>query len=114
MKRKAFILITLLFGLLIFTSCTAAKTPVTQQPSISIQNNSFSPQILTIKAGTTVTWTNNDTTIHNIKSTYFNSPDLAKGNTYMYTFNQAGTYDYSCGIHASMTGRIIVEGAMGY
>lgn len=87
----------------------------TQQPetantqSVSIQNLAFNPGTLTIKKGTTVTWTNNDSVTHTIKSATFNSGDLAKGDTFQFTFNTPGTFDYSCGIHPFMTGKIIVE-----
>jgi plastocyanin len=87
----------------------------TGQPSqaqgqmISIQNFSFNPGTLTISKGTTVTWVNNDSVAHNIKSDTFNSSDLTKGQTFSFTFNQTGTFNYSCGIHPSMLGKIIVQ-----
>ncbi len=98
---------------------STSTTPTTQnQPAtaktnsantISIQNFAFSPETLTVKKGTTITWTNNDATSHTIKSATFNSGDLAKGATFKFTFDTPGTFDYSCGIHPSMKGKIIVE-----
>lgn len=76
---------------------------------ISIQNFSFSPATLTVKKGTTVTWTNNDSVTHQIKSNAFNSSPLSSGQSFSFTFNTAGTFDYSCAIHPSMTGQIIVQ-----
>ncbi|MFA5933225.1 MAG: cupredoxin family copper-binding protein [Microgenomates group bacterium] len=76
---------------------------------IAIQNFTFNPSPLTVKAGTTVTWINNESTAHSIKSNTFNSTDLDQGGVFSYTFNTAGNFDYSCGIHPSMTGKIVVE-----
>ncbi len=93
-----------------------AQQPATQQPqtqvaanTISIQNFAFNPGTLTVTQGTTVTWTNQDPTTHKIKSDTFNSSDLNQGDTFTFTFNTKGTFDYSCAIHPSMTGKIVVE-----
>ena len=77
--------------------------------TINIKNFSFNPNTITIKKGTTVTWINQDSTIHTVKSDTFNSPDLNQGDKFQFTFNNAGTFNYSCGIHPSMTGKIVVE-----
>ena len=76
--------------------------------SVSIKNFAFNPTPLNIKEGTTVTWTNNDPVPHQIKSSTFNSAALTNGQTFSFTFSTAGTYDYSCAIHPSMLGKIIV------
>jgi len=94
------------------TTLDIVPTPTSQNTApntVSIQNFSFNPETLTIKAGTTVTWTNNDSVIHNIKSPSFNSPDLNAGETFSFTFGKPGTFNYSCGIHPTMTGTIIVQ-----
>jgi plastocyanin len=77
--------------------------------SVSIENFSFNPAALTIETGTTVTWTNNDSAIHNLKSAQFNSAVLNTGDTFKFTFTSSGTYNYSCGLHPTMTGAIIVQ-----
>ncbi len=80
---------------------------------ISIENFSFTPATATISAGTTVTWINNDSTAHDVTSTEgpgvdaattstFASGRLAQGDTFSFTFDEPGTYDYECTIHASM------------
>jgi plastocyanin len=79
------------------------------QASVTISNFAFNPATLTISKGTTVTWTNQDSTQHTIKSSSFNSQTLNKGGTFEFKFDNAGTYDYSCGIHPSMKGKIIVQ-----
>ena len=80
---------------------------------MAIQNFTFAPQTLTVKAGTKVTWTNHDSTPHTVTSTngpstsasptgLFDSGQLASGATFSFTFTKAGTYYYECTIHASM------------
>lgn len=88
----------------------------TQQPqtaaeanTVTIQNFAFNPGTLTVKQGTKVTWTNQDSATHKIKSATFNSGDLHQGDTFAFTFNTKGSFDYSCAIHPSMTGKIVVE-----
>jgi plastocyanin len=95
--------------------------PSQQQPSakqsqtlvaantITIQNFTFNPGTLTVSQGAKVTWINQDPTTHKIKSDTFNSSDLNQGNTFDFTFTTKGTFDYSCAIHPSMTGKIVVE-----
>lgn len=87
---------------------TDTTTPVSDN-AIGIQNFAFSPVVLTVKKGTTVTWTNSDSTPHQIKSATFNSSQLSKGQSFSFTFDTAGSFNYICSIHPSMTGKIIVE-----
>jgi len=72
----------------------------------------FSPADMTVKAGTTVTWTNNDVVSHTVVEsdgqTGPASSTLTPGNTYSFTFNTAGTYHYHCTIHPTMTGTITI------
>lgn len=77
--------------------------------NIVIKNYTFTPSTLTVKAGDTVTWTNNDSVAHSIKSATFNSSTLNTGDTFKFTFNTPGTYNYNCGIHPTMTGIVIVQ-----
>jgi plastocyanin len=77
--------------------------------TITISGFAFNPATLTVKKGTTVTWTNNDSVPHQIKSDSFNSDLLSKGQSYSMTFNDAGIFNYSCTIHPSMTGQLIVQ-----
>jgi plastocyanin len=93
-------------------SSPAAVAPATGH-TVAIQNFAFTPQTLTVKAGTKVTWTNSDSTPHTVTSTdgpstsasptgLFDSGQLASGATFSFTFTKAGTYYYECTIHASM------------
>jgi plastocyanin len=91
----------------------APSTQQSQNPvngnSVSIENFSFNPSSLTVKQGTTVTWINNDSANHTIKSDTFNSQDLNQGDKFQFMFNTKGTFDYICSIHPSMAGKIVVE-----
>jgi plastocyanin len=96
---------------------TLPPIPVSTAPAalpgnavVNISGFAFDPPSLTIKVGTTVTWTNQDSAVHNVKAddNSWGSNDLNKGDTYSFTFAQAGTYPYRCGFHANMKGTIIV------
>jgi plastocyanin len=106
----------------VFSACSlysptpdTSNTPVPTVESsvtsntVNIQNFTFNPATLTVKKGTTVTWTNNDSVAHQLKSAAFNSTGLTNDQTFSFTFTTAGTFDYACAIHPSMTGKIIVE-----
>jgi plastocyanin len=88
------------------------SAPLSGQAPVDIVNFAFAPQKVVVKPGTTVTWTNKDTTIHDIKDTSpLNTPqskDMNKGDTFSITYNQPGTYSYICGIHQYMTGTVEV------
>jgi amicyanin len=84
--------------------------------TVAIDNFTFTPQILTVKAGTTVTWTNKDDIPHGIASTdgaFNKSRALDTDDSYSFTFNTPGTYQYFCYIHPHMTGTVVVEAATG-
>jgi plastocyanin len=84
---------------------------------VTIKNFAFDPPIITVKSGTTVTWTNEDAAAHQVASdphpTHTDLPGLisdpfAQGQTYSFTFTKVGTFGYHCHIHPSMTGKVIV------
>lgn len=80
---------------------------------ITIKNYEFQPEKLTIKAGTTVKWTNQDTAKHDItpdspSADFVASELLAKGESYSFTFAKAGTYTYFCSPHPYMKATIEV------
>ncbi len=80
---------------------------------VRIVDFAFAPATLTIAAGDTVVWTNDDPIIHTATSVNgaFDSGDLDQGDSYSLTFTTPGTYDYLCTPHPSMTGRIVVVAA---
>ncbi|MFF5138396.1 plastocyanin/azurin family copper-binding protein [Streptomyces sp. NPDC013157] len=75
----------------------------------------FVPRSLTITAGDTVTWVNQDQAPHDVKTTSgpasVHSPMLNKGGTWSYTFTTAGTYGYVCTVHPGMTAQLMVQAA---
>lgn len=79
--------------------------------SVSIRNLAFSPSTITVAVGDSVAWTNNDNTSHTITAdnNAFDSGTKQRGQTFSHTFDRAGTFAYHCGIHPSMTGRVVVE-----
>jgi len=121
-KYRLFTIIVILTVVLMMggTGCSTSKT-TTPAPTntttdaasntINIVNFTFTPGTLTVKAGTTVTWTNNDSTTHHVASDtgVFDSGNLSPNTTFSYTFNNAGTFPYHCTIHTYMTGTIIVQ-----
>ena len=90
----------------------ASSSDATATNSVTIQNFAFSPASITVKTGTTVTWTNQDSTAHTVTETDGksgpNSGDVNPGAAYTFTFSQAGTYQYHCAIHPDMTGTVTV------
>jgi plastocyanin len=78
---------------------------------VTIQSFSFGPQTLTVSAGTTVTWTNDDSVTHTVTAAdgSFNSGNLKPGDQFTYTFSAPGTYSYHCSIHPFMTGQVVVQ-----
>ena len=84
--------------------------------AVSIDNFIFTPKALTVKAGTSVTWTNHDDIPHGIASSdnaFKRSAALDTDDSYSFTFTAPGTYQYFCYIHSFMVGTIVVEAATG-
>ena len=71
----------------------------------------FAPVSLTVKADSTVTWTNNDDEPHSIVSDVglFRSGALDTNESFSFKFDKPGTYRYACSIHPRMVGTVIVE-----
>jgi plastocyanin len=82
---------------------------------VNIDQFAFYPQRITVKAGTTVTWTNDDDDSHTVASSskLFKSKALDTGDKFSFTFTTPGTYDYICSVHPYMTGAVVVEAATG-
>jgi plastocyanin len=87
----------------------ALAAPDTDQ--VVIDNFTFGPQDLTVAVGTTVKWVNHDDIPHNVtdKGKAFRSKALDTDDSFSFTFASAGTYDYFCGLHPHMQGKIIVK-----
>ena len=91
-------------------SSGAVAAPVSGN-AVTITGFAFAPAALTVKAGTTVTWTNKDADAHTVTSQKpgpLRSAPLDTGQTYSYTFTAPGTYAYLCTIHPFMTATVTV------
>jgi plastocyanin len=126
MKRTFGLVSMISVGILLLAACQSAPAatmaPETPMPAattggsgtpveILIQSFAFSPDSVTVAAGTEVKWTNEDAPGHNVFSddgTTIKSPTLNKGDSYSMVFNTPGTYTYYCSIHPSMKGTIVV------
>ena len=95
------------------TTGSGADDTSTGGAKVTIADSAFSPSKIEVKAGTTVTWTNDDAVPHTVTSTksddvdsatsgLFDSGTLQPGESFSYTFKKAGNYPYECTIHASM------------
>jgi plastocyanin len=87
----------------------AAASPAT----VKIDNFAFAPATLTVTAGTTVTWKNDDDSPHRIgdKNGTFKSAALDTDDTFSHTFAAPGEYPYICTIHPYMVGKVVVKPA---
>jgi plastocyanin len=84
-------------------------TPV-QTSQIGVSDDMFSPADVEVTKGTTVTWTWNTGTTHNVTFGDGSSGDKGgTGVTYQKTFNTAGTYSYTCTLHYGMKGSVVVK-----
>jgi amicyanin len=78
---------------------------------VAIDNFTFTPPELNVTIGTTVKWVNHDDIPHTVveKNTTFRSKALDTDDSYSFTFKNAGTFDYFCGLHPHMVGKVIVK-----
>lgn len=80
---------------------------------VAIADFAFQPMTVKVHAGTTVTWTNQDTTRHSIvadsgSAVELKSSLLSQGQTYSFTFTKPGAYTYHCVPHLGMRGTVVV------
>jgi len=100
------------------TVSTPGQTPTTVvntgtfQPSavtLEIKSWGFNPNTVILLKGSTATWTNKDGVKHTVTSAgNFDSGDIAAGASWTYTFNKAGTFEYSCKYNPSMTAKVVI------
>lgn len=92
-------------------AAVSQTTEASSDIKIDIAGFSFKQQIIKVKKGTKVTWTNQDSAKHTVTSdndNYLDSAALNKAQTYTKTFDQTGTYRYHCDPHPDMLGAVIV------
>lgn len=83
------------------------------QNTVTIKDFAFNPGTITVKVGTKVTWTNEDSVSHTVTADNPSSDapasgNIAKGQSYSFTFSKAGTYAYHCTPHPYMKATVIV------
>lgn len=97
--------------LLTLALCYVSTAAFTQTFDVEIKNLAYNPQNLTIPAGATVRWTNNETlTSHTVTADdfSFDSGILGRGQQFSRTFTTPGVYPYHCELHFTMSGTITV------
>ena len=114
---KSGIRVAAAFGVVLLVAAatfTARSAPATDA-EVDIDQFTFLPQRITVKAGTTVTWINEDDVPHTVASSskVFKSKALDTADKFSFTFTTPGTYDYFCSVHPHMTGAVVVEAASG-
>ena len=93
----------------------ATRTPeATKEGGVSSDIVNFTHQDLVVSVGTAITWVNRDSASHTSTSRVgspgrWNSRGLRTGESFTFTFNEQGTYQYFCSIHPRMTGTVTVN-----
>lgn len=116
MKRKIILtLLAVIAASIVFVSCGSGDNgggDTSSDPNtVIIEDYAYLPVEITIQAGETVTWINKDSVRHTSTDTgdEFDSGMLGRDESYEYTFNDPGVYDYYCIPHPYMKGKVIVE-----
>ena len=94
---------------------TPAATPAPAASPVSfihIKNFAFVPEKVTINAGDTVRFIQDDDAPHTVTATdkSFDSGNLDKGKSWTHKFDKPGTYAYFCAYHTYMKGSVVVKG----
>jgi plastocyanin len=78
---------------------------------VKIDNFAYTPGVVTVKAGTQVTWINHDDIPHTVDSTdgKFKSQAMDTDDKFQFRFTEPGEYPFYCRMHPKMTGKIIVQ-----
>ena len=86
------------------------KTPsADKQLNVFIRDGQFVPNSNAMPKGIRVVWINEDNKAHTVTGEGWGSPEIQPGKSWSRSFDVAGEYSYSCSVHPSMTGELIVE-----
>ena len=113
MQKRRWIMAATL-AMLALTAMLVTQKSMAADPAaveVKIDNFSFTPPTLTVKAGTQITWKNGDDIPHTVVSEdqSFKSKVLDTDEKFTFTASKPGTYSYFCSIHPKMTGKVVVE-----
>ena len=100
-----------IFGVMLaLGALSAEEAKGDPKTTITIDNFTFTPAELTIAKGTAITWINHDDIPHSVveNDKKFRSKALDTDDSYSFTFTAAGTFQYFCGLHPHMVGKVIV------
>ena len=92
-----------------------AATGAVSTGAISAKGFAFNPAQLSVVRSATVTWTNEDGAAHTVTSGAPGAPSgrfdqqIEAGMTFIFTFADAGTYEFFCKIHTTMKGTVLVK-----
>lgn len=106
------VLMTLALGACAWSGPSSDVPPVSESPTVYLRNMAFEADHVTVEAGDTVTWIWDDGDIdHDVSGDGFKSEIQSEGE-FSFTFDDPGTYDYTCTLHPMMKGRVsVVEAA---
>lgn len=98
MKTKKTFLVMIIMIAIIATATGCSPSDSSKAPTegniVNIEGNEYLPAEITIKKGESVVWVCKDTTKHDVTFDTFQSPLLGKGESFEYTFDTVGTYEY--------------------
>ena len=99
-------------GMQMASSSRGQQSAPVATTNVGIRNFGFTPAAITVKVGSTVVWTNDDSVDHTVTfdGNAISSANLGKNDTFSHTFTVPGTYNYICTIHPFMHGSVIVSG----
>ena len=89
----------------------ATDAPAGSAAEVKIDNFAFTPGMITVKAGTQVTWINHDDIPHTVDSTEgkFKSSAMDTHDKFQFRFTEPGEYQFYCRLHPKMTGKVVVQ-----
>jgi plastocyanin len=103
--------VLMVLGLALVVGSPRADAQAGPARTVMIGNFAFTPPILRVAAGTTITWINRDEEPHTVTSTTgaFGSAGLARDETFSQRFSKPGTYQYMCALHPHMKATVVVQ-----
>jgi plastocyanin len=98
-------------ALWLLVGSVASSAPAAAPAVVEISNFMFTPSVLTVPVGTTVTWINRDDDAHSVVSSVglFHSNALDTGERFQFTFDRAGTFQVKCSLHPRMASTVVVN-----